>query len=111
MERIASSRKHCWIQRRRHPDDVIRFVCPGVQYSRINTFNQLIISMLVTVSFSVEVTDPKLSGNVNLRNASSVRWNVSVPDDELAVQQNYVLRFLTALGDHSGFSSPGFLIQ
>ncbi|KAF8850459.1 hypothetical protein BDZ45DRAFT_751691 [Acephala macrosclerotiorum] len=53
-------------------------------YSRTNTFNQLIIS------------------NVTLRNASSVRWNVSVPDDELAVQQSYILKFITTPGDHSG---------
>ncbi|CZR64718.1 uncharacterized protein PAC_14617 [Phialocephala subalpina] len=63
------------------------------QYSSTNTFSQLII------------------GNVNLTDAGSVRWNVSIPDNELAIRQNYVLRFLTAPGDHTGFSSPGFLIQ
>lgn len=65
--------------------------------------------MLVTSDFFVDISDPQLLGNINLTNAGSVRWNVSVPGDELPIQQNYVLRFLTAPGNHSGFSSPGFL--
>jgi len=56
------------------------------------------------------INDPSSAG-INLTDAGSFQWNVAIPNSQLAVTQQYLLRFIIEPNNFNGFPSPGFLIQ
>lgn len=90
--------------------DTVLFDLYVTSWDGKSDFTSLIASSFSTSRKFSTVTNRRI-GDVNLTNAGSVRWDVSIPQDQLAIDQDWVLRFFAGPGFHTGFPSRGFLVQ